>query len=204
MSLSLSSLLCQNILTDLIQSKITIHFIGKPKIYDSDTKSSYEGQFISEDKVLEVATCQSTEDFILTFIHEYCHFLQWRDHYYLFRKSSKDLLIFERFLNIRKLTNRVNAAINLVQQLELNCEKRVIALLESYKIDCNYDLYIQKSNAYILFYAVIKHTKKWYKHNPAVIKQILDVMPTTFQSTDWYQHVDDDMIRLYRKYVCTN
>lgn len=61
--------------------------------------------------------------------------------------------------------------------------------------------YIQKSNAYILFYRWMHKTRKWYEigKEPYNIKEIVSQMPTTFNVD--YTKLTPKLERVFKKYL---
>jgi hypothetical protein len=68
--------------------------------------------------------------------------------------------------------------------VEVDCEKRTVEKIKKYGLDSiiNIDEYIQKSNAYVLFYLWMRKNRKWYTigKEPYNIPDVVSVMPKTF------------------------
>lgn len=138
----------------LIEEGITVHLVHKLK-----TKNCC-GWFSAEKK--ELVVCTANPDAFAVFVHEFCHFLQYRDARDLWNKLGKACDNFFRWLDGDKYTQRqVNYFCKQAQLLELDCENRAIALIKKLKLDIDLKEYIQKANAYLLSYPVTKELRLW-------------------------------------------
>jgi hypothetical protein len=84
--------------------------------------------------------------------------------------------------------------------VEHDCEMRSVRKIEEYELPLIKSEEIQKANSYILFYSVIKETRKWYLPGkaPYLIKDVWSKMPKTFDID--YSIVPEDIKELYNKY----
>jgi hypothetical protein len=82
-------------------------------------------------------------------------------------------------LNDRELKE----VITVTRNLELDCEKRVIKLVEKNGLNfINVKEYIQSANTYIGFYTILADTRKWYLKAPYEINEVISSMPNKFLS----------------------
>lgn len=67
-------------------------------------------------------------------------------------------------------------------EIEVDCEKRAVEQHKLWKTDTNLTEYIQKANAYTLFYFYVLDTRKWYKagREPYTLKEVWSKMPKSF------------------------
>ena len=180
-----------------ISSGIDLIFEEKEMLYDPYADIYCEGWFDETTKLMVVASKQAPQDFIHTLSHEYCHLLQWKEGCKVFRTVNRSVDIMEDYLAGKLKRNKtVNRAINRVRAMELDCEKRNIDLLESYKLYSREEG-IKRANAYIYFYSALKETAKWYKRSPSTIPEVLFTMPINFVNN---YEISDDLLALYKKY----
>jgi hypothetical protein len=135
---------------ELIQSGVSIIF-NKRKRY---SKHNVSNTFDSWEKV-PVLTVQNYDDKWATnfenFIHEYCHYLQWKEQSPLYRDGLINLFLFDLFCQGK---NAVFTEEQLwhIQAMELDCEKRVDNLNKRHKLGIDMGRYTRVTNAYIYSY----------------------------------------------------
>lgn len=161
---------------------ITVIFDHKKFVTADNTRCS--GYFDDNKKKLIVACQKPQKDFFPVFVHEFCHFQQWVEKDPVYTKVSKgtalDYDVWEWLSGKDTPMERVEKSILAYQKLELDCEKRVIQHVDNFKLSIKKKDYIQTANLYVLFYSLLKETRKWYKTPPYQVKEIVDTMPTTF------------------------
>lgn len=144
----------------------------------------------------------SFEQWSPVFIHEYCHFLQWldrdqlwKDFYYLNAKSMDNI-----FNNKPVKKHILERNLNICKNLELDCEKRTVALLKKYKVDMDISAYIRTANVYIHFYNYMKRYRQWYPltNVPYRIPALLKAAAPTFYKN--YDEIPEAMLKQYEIY----
>lgn len=159
---------------------------GVTVLFQSDTRvDGSSGFYCEEDKELSVATQKSFDQWFLVFIHEYGHFLQGLDPEFRSEHDYPDYYwtrYFEWISHKRKCTKRTIAKyVDAIREVELDCERRVIALIELYALPVDIGEYIQKANAYGYFYTLTKETRKWYSVTaPFDYDEAWQSLPSTF------------------------
>ena len=143
------------------------------------------GYFDSDGKTLACALGKDISQWLIILLHESCHMDQWLDQVPAWTEN----LGME---NIDKwLGGDDNVDMNLIDEeirtsmlVELDCEKRTVEKIKKYNLDSiiNIDEYIQKSNAYILFYLWLRKNRRWYTIGKEPYNQAIVVssMPKTF------------------------
>ena len=121
--------------------------------------------------------------FLEVLAHEYCHLTQWVEQC----KAWKDL---ERTNSLGKVwawiagedVRNIGLHLNRAAMVELDNEKRTVKVIKKFNLPVNVDTYIQKSNAYVLFYQHMKYTRKWCgpKNSPYKVPEIFENMSTKF------------------------
>lgn len=120
------------------------------------------------------------DNFVETLIHEYCHFLQFKNKKELWKKSKLALNVMWNWLDgVDYHKQTITKAIRIVQELELDCEKNTIDIIEKYKLPIDKVKYIKYANAYILFHNYIIKNRVWFKDGLETMKEYVDLMPLT-------------------------
>ena len=152
---------------------------------DNDDGMMVNGYFSGEDKELACAVGKDIDLWLTILIHESCHmdqFLEnvpaWTDNVGL--EQTDSWLSGEDDVDMDQIEEEIRTGID----VELDCEKRSVKKIKQWKLDSIVDVeeYIQKSNAYILFYRWMHKNRSWYKigKEPYNIKDIVSRMPKSF------------------------
>jgi len=137
------------------------------------------GYFDQENRVLAIST---TKNWLETLIHEYCHLLQYlrQDEAWTDCDDAWHMWEWLDGMNCHKRT--LNKSIKAWHRLELECEMAAVELHKQWNTGINTEEYIQKANAYTLFYFYIGECRKWYQigREPYSVKEVWASMPKTF------------------------
>lgn len=133
---------------DLIEHRVEIKFNIRKNM------SKNTSSWFNDDTKLQIVINNFDFDFpevFETFIHEYCHFLQWKekDGIVDYMKWDKSVTVFFEWL-ARTRKRCPEKYLYGVQECELDCDRRVIELIKKHDLKVDIDDYIQQSNAYIL------------------------------------------------------
>ena len=155
------------------------------------------GYFDSESLILTAAS-KSTH-FKTLLAHEYCHLTQYVDGFPLWDKCGDSLAKIEKYINGEDVPD-IEEAIAISRDLELDNERRTTKLIEEYDLGIDTELYIKQSNAYILFYNYIVHSKRWSKpgNAPYSNERIIAAMSDKFDM-DYTNIHNPDIIKLYQE-----
>lgn len=164
------------------------------------------GYFVSYGRpTLAVATGKPLKDWIMVLVHESSHMDQWLEgskawtNNFVDGKESVDYI--DEWLSGKEMTEEeIDDLISRSIDVERDCEMRTIEKVKEYNLPVNVDEEIQKANSYILFYRMLKITRKWNKPGkaPYQIKEVWSQMPKTFYMD--YSEVPEDLQELYLKY----
>jgi len=171
----------QSALFELISNHINVSLIQKSKL-----NRRYMGYFDEAEKKFCISIRKPQKLWIPVFIHEFCHFRQWKENDPVWRISNdEEEGEFWEWVEGKLPTppSNLKKVVKNIQKIELNCEKRVAKIIDQYKIEINRDRYIQGANAYIYLYNIVIEREEWYKTPPYQIKKIIDTMPTKFCRT---------------------
>ena len=143
------------------------------------------GYFDSDNRLLACATGKELNKWLPILIHESSHMDQFLENDPVFNNS---LGLDETFkwtegsedVDFNKIDNEIESGI----AVEVDCEKRTVEKIKQYGLEfvVSVDEYIQKSNAYVLFYRWMRKNRSWYKigFEPYNIKSVYSKMPKTF------------------------
>ena len=116
-------------------------------------------------------------------IHEYCHFLQWKEDKKSWDESEKYYnLLFDWIsdLSMEVSETDLNQSLLTILKIEHDCEKRVLKLVSLNPIeDFDTDKYKRAANAYLWSYHTNKELRKRPKI-PVYSERLLENMPNLF------------------------
>lgn len=143
----------------------------------------YGGWFGAEEGEKELVVALDHDMGFEVFLHEYCHYLQWKHNRPLWDKS---LLTYDILFNwIDKpesnyTKEELNKSLHDILELEHDCETRALKMLQHNPIEnVEIDKYIRAINAYLLHYHLNRSLRKRPK-NPIYSARVLENMPNIF------------------------
>lgn len=145
------------------------------------TKNMYVSGYWS-DEDLELAIALDHPEWLTILAHEYGHFCQWKEDKFVDEKTVNAYSNFDSWISkkIELSDEEIDEMIKLMQKCELDCEKRALRFIKKYKLFPDSELYIQKSNSYVLGLEAAKIKRKWFKRSPSRIDKINKSMSTSF------------------------
>jgi len=161
-----------------------VELVFHPDVEIKLSKTVFVSGFWSDyDKELQVAIMHP--EWLTTLAHEYGHFCQWKEKKFIDEKTIEAYNMFDEWIEkkIELDDLAIEKMITLIQKCELDCEKRALKFIRKYKLYLHKELYIQKSNSYVLGYEAVKIKRKWFKVSPTTVKSICKNMPKTFTKT---------------------
>lgn len=156
-------------------------------------------------ETLAVATGKEFEKWFKTFVHEYCHMTQWIEDTKEWN-ACKDPCDAEEITELwydHKIELTKEQALDWTvkaRDVELDCEKRVIQLIDRFNLPIDKEAYIKHANAYIYFWTYTLTSRSWYKigKEPYNIKEIVDAMPSNFYNN--YNVMPETYMKLYKEH----
>jgi hypothetical protein len=113
--------------------------------------------------IIKVAVGNKTnERWFGVLIHEYCHFLQWREQSELWKDFEESNFNIEEIINNPK---KFKKEILTLIRLEADCERRVVQLIRKYRL-FNEKEYAKEANAVLYKYGFLYTDHFWPKGNP--------------------------------------
>jgi hypothetical protein len=157
--------LIQFIKSECKKHKIKID-LRKGKYVQCEKGIRSSGYFDSDSREKVLVCAKQNPNFLFVLTHEYCHLTQWKEKCKVWTDydKSETSILDDWFAGKNFSTKRIKKAIMASLNLELDNEKRTIKVLKRFGMSqAEVDLYIQKSNAYVLFYLYMLETRRWYK-----------------------------------------
>jgi hypothetical protein len=190
--------------SEAAKHKVNLVFLAKKYILSDNVYCS--GFFEEDKKRIVVAIRYPQKKWFPVFIHEFCHFQQWKDNTptYLRLSQHEDIntAVWD-YVDGKKIAKSViEKSVRAYQKMELDCEKRVVEFAREFKLSIDIDKYIQQANSYLLFYEIARRTGRWYDVAPFDIPEIVQVIPAEFLND--YSDVPKKIEGLMMKYCFKN
>ena len=165
---------------EMAKQRVDIHLINKRHV-----RPGVGGEFCEYPKVAAIACGRKIEDWFPTFIHEYCHFRQHKDRLPIYMNSDDS---FNNIWNSLEGEDKMKrGSIDVIQKVELDCEKRVVEIIKEYDLPFSVDQYIREANVHVLMYNEVYRYKKWFEISPFIFEEIYSTVPDSFQAEKWYK-----------------
>jgi hypothetical protein len=164
--------------------------------------SKCSGFFEPKEKLLAVAT--GREDWIQVLTHEFCHLHQWREHPEEFEGDDRILEVYWDWLERKgKLSQQgIESCTNICRYWELDCEKRVLEMLEKWSGLSSVDQsgYVKRANSYMFFYTLVAETGNWGNETrPYDVQELVSMMPDHFLKLEQYWTVPAEAYKLMKR-----
>jgi hypothetical protein len=133
------------------------------------------------------------EEWFGVLIHEYSHFIQWRDDTRVWNKyCDYDITYSQILLKPEKYKKELLALMN----LELDCEKRAFKIIKNNNL-FNYKDYAQNANSILYKYAFLYNYNTWPDDNRKY-RKIQKICPTKLlDNVKDYLDMPDDIVEIY-------
>lgn len=177
----------QKCLSELWKYGIDVTLIGDTQ------KSGTSGWFDAD--VKELVVTARNPHFFEVFLHEYNHFQQW--------KTANDIWsghepYFSDFWEILakekpvtpKIKKKLTKCALRILEVEIDCEKRTVAMIKKNKFDIDINEYRRASNAYFWCYGFVVDIGSWMKKPIYQTKGIVNHMDTVYLNPEDYLKID--------------
>lgn len=131
---------------------------------------------------LSVATGDGLEHWLPVLVHEFCHMQQWKENTEVWRNAKEEKLFAWLGGKITLSKRGLMTQFRYARDLELDCERRSVRMIERWRLPIDIPAYIKAANAYLAFYAVLRDHQIWYVEAPYRVPQILKIMPARFMT----------------------
>lgn len=150
----------------------------------------YGGWFGAEEGEKEFVVALDHDMGFEVFVHEYCHYLQWRDNRRLWDRSLTTYDILFDWIDKPDSTYsdaEIDQSLHDILEIEYDCETRALRLLKNNPIEgVDTDKYVRAVNAYLFHYHLNRKLRKRPKQ-PIYSDRVLAAMPNVFGSNlDYY------------------
>ena len=113
------------------------------------------------------------------FLHEYCHFLQWKNKRQIYEDSYSAYKRYNSWLSYKR--NKISKDdIRTIQKLEIDCDKLAVQVIKKKKLPINTERYIKYSNCYVLMYNFSYKHRSFFNEKRVLDSKILDCVPNKF------------------------
>lgn len=149
---------------DMISSGVTIEITRRKNM------STYSHSYFTESNGVvpnfRINYFKNDFDFYIpTFLHEYCHFLQWKNKSTYFIQGIKSTEKYYKWLNGEHEQVDIEDLRN-IQRMELDCDRRAIKSIKKYNLDIDLQQYILESNSYIISHNYVHEKRKYFSSFP--------------------------------------
>jgi len=151
--------------------------------------------FDSEDRpILKIAKGNKTkEEWFGIVIHEYCHFLQWRDNSKNWKEYDKNEFQFDTILcNPKKNRDKIL----ILLKLEADCERRSVKIIRNNTL-IDAENYARMANAVLYKYAYLYKYYKWPQTN-IKLPELYNLCPDKIiKSYKDYRNIPTEIVKAY-------
>lgn len=181
------------VVSELIKDKFSI------LLQQSKTIGDFGGSFDYHNKEF-IVSMQNKMGFEIL-IHEYCHYLQWKeDRKYFLKLINNCAIVFDWIDGKFFKKDIIDYAIMGVIELELDCERRSLEQIKKYKLDVDVEDYCKAANSYLLFYNIVRETRKWYGDTPYTTS-LNKSMPSKLMDLEFYLDKDNITEKQHKQYL---
>jgi len=177
---------------DLKSSGIELNLAPESHVfYPPQYTTACNGYFVINPHILAVGTGKDFDFWFPIYVHEYCHYRQWKE---------EDPEYTNGFIDGKEVFDYVDEALDGIrpsskkeyldwvkraQILEANCERRARAMIVEWKLPLDEKEYSQKANSYLHFYNYIGSHRRWYApgREPYNIPEVWQAFNTTIDSS---------------------
>lgn len=173
---------------ELIQQGISVYLTNGRSI-----NNKYAGSFNSQSKTLKVAMGQPAELGMYTFLHEYAHFIQFRDKPELWnRLHSGGTDTYARWLN-REITlskAEIELAFRNVLALEHDAEVMAVSMVSTHNLPLDINEMSRRANCNLIFYSWTRIKRQWGDCFCGVNDDHLELyLPDTIPTLDYFTDI---------------
>lgn len=161
------------------------------------------GYFCEDPRELRVATGSEFKIWFPVFVHETCHFDQWREQAPIWTSDQIHgtcpyMILDHQATLVRKNVPLTIDAARAIRAVEEDCERRAIKQIKEYDLPINLKFYSKTANAYMYLHNMYGITQRWQNKKFSYMNpRILDAMPSEFQES--FDDMPMDYIKLYHE-----
>jgi hypothetical protein len=194
----------EDLKTICADNNIRLELSPEPFVTFSDGGIKCNGYFDDTIRTLACAMGKDISQWLFILIHESSHMDQFFEQVEAWTNNNNGMGNVDKWINGASIDNDlIESDIKASMECELDCEKRTVEKLKKYDLGDIIDIenYIQKSNAYILFYLWMKKNRKWYSigKEPYNQNEIVEAMPKTFDID--YTTLSPELEIIFSKFI---
>jgi hypothetical protein len=148
-----------------------------------------------EQPIIKVAIgTKSPEQWFGILVHEYCHFLQWKEQSELWTDFEDCSFNIDEII---KNPKKYKKQLLLLIRLEADCERRAIKLIKNYHIPFDIDSYVKEANCILYKYAML-YTNSFWPKNTQEVKNSHELCPNKIHKSYLkYLEIPEDLYDIY-------
>lgn len=189
-----SKLFLESIEEELILSNVYYHLPKKEAVGSKTSSLKTSGFFRGDpDPELVVATKKPLSSWFPILIHEYCHYLQWKEQSPLWRHHQEltsalggdalfDWIEGKKDLEEETLDELFSVTI----ALEKDAEERAVEIIRTRNLPVDIESYLKGARSYLLFYQFVRKHRLWFSagKEPYGDEVILKMMEPSLESLE--------------------
>lgn len=184
---------------DMVSSGVTIEITRRKNF------SNYSHSYFTESNGVvpnfRINYFKNDFDFYIpVFLHEYCHFLQWKNKSIYFIEGIKSTEQYYKWLNHQQEEVDIKDLRN-IQKMELDCDRRAIKIINKYELDIDLQQYIQESNSYIISHNYVHEKRKYFSSFPYAKDCVKCLVPSKHLKMSQLDTVIPEHRKLFLEYA---
>jgi hypothetical protein len=155
------------------------------RLINAKSKDGCAGWFGDDTK--EFIVCKKHRFFYDVFVHEFCHYKQWKYSKTFWDVNSPGYVKFLRWLEFEKEYSdaTVDKLLINTMSIELDCETLACQMVKDLDLDIDTEMYCRRANAYIWSYHFYRSLRK-NTQRTLYVDKLLDLMPTEMKPLSYY------------------
>lgn len=140
-------------------------------------------------------------------VHESCHMEQWALSAPVWKAQMFSPTLYaadvlrEWLLGKEMPHEEVIRVIEIVRELERDCEERTLRTVSEFHLPVDELVYAQKANSYLYYHTAMLATRRWYRRAPYEVPQVWMLMPTKLLSKERYATLPADYLRAFEDHL---
>lgn len=170
---------------EMIRDGMSVRF--NKRIYDSKKSYSYFSEYPRE-FIISYFEDRNEDDWFHDFIHEYAHYIQFKNEGEKWEQYNKDGIIFTEYIaNTRKRIALKN--IRRVQELEADGNIKAEEIINKYKLKVKKSQYFKNNNLYIICHEFMVKYKVFFLPYCRKMLRLIPDTPMTIDEIASFPHM---------------
>lgn len=142
------------------------------------------------DEAMEIVVWGNSPEAFQILVHEYNHYIQYHTNFNFWDSKMDDYDKYMKYVDGEADYELKDDYLKAVIEIELDCEKRSVKMIDSLDLDINPKLYIKNANAH-LFSTIFKAKNKKWPDLSIYDNEITKFMPGGFLEPEDYMNFDN-------------